>query len=52
MNILKSIVDSEYKELVKGCQKYLGIYDNMKQESLESGYNIIADYENFYLEIN
>ena len=23
-------IDFEYKELVKGCQKYLGIYDNIK----------------------
>ena len=27
---IEDYVDSEYKELVKGCQKYLGIYDNIK----------------------
>lgn len=27
---IEDYVDSEYKDLVKGCQKYLGIYDNMK----------------------
>ena len=27
---IEDYVDSEYKELVKGCRKYLGIYDNMK----------------------
>lgn len=27
---IEDYVDSDYKELVKGCQKYLGIYDNMK----------------------
>ena len=27
---IEDYVDSEYKGLVKGCQKYLGIYDNIK----------------------
>lgn len=27
---IEDYVDSEYKDLVKGCRKYLGIYDNMK----------------------
>ena len=27
---IEDYVDDEYKELVKGCQKYLGIYDNIK----------------------
>ena len=27
---IEDYVDNEYKELVKGCQKYLGIYDTMK----------------------
>lgn len=27
---IEDYVDSDYKELVKGCQKYLGIYDNIK----------------------
>jgi DNA polymerase III alpha subunit len=27
---IEDYVDSGYKELVKGCQKYLGIYDNIK----------------------
>lgn len=27
---IEDYVDDEYKELVKGCRKYLGIYDNMK----------------------
>ena len=27
---IEDYVDNEYKELVKGCQKYLGIYDNIK----------------------
>lgn len=27
---IEDYVDSEYKDLVKGCQKYLGIYDNIK----------------------
>lgn len=27
---IEDYVDNEYKDLVKGCQKYLGIYDNIK----------------------
>ena len=27
---MEDYVDSQYKDLVKGCQKYLGIYDNIK----------------------
>lgn len=27
---IEDYVDDEYKELVKGCRKYLGIYDNIK----------------------
>lgn len=27
---IEDYVNDEYKELVKGCQKYLGIYDNIK----------------------
>ena len=27
---IEDYVDNQYQDLVKGCQKYLGIYDNMK----------------------